>query len=108
MMGIAPVPPRAPMLVMVKVPPRRSSSVALPSRTRWARAASSPRDLEHGLAIDVAQHRHDEAALGGDRHAEVVVALENQLARAGVEARVEVGMAPQREGHRLEQERGRG
>src|SRR6266545_4170275 len=41
MIGIAPVPPSAPMLVIVNVPPRRSSSVALPSRTRWASPASS-------------------------------------------------------------------
>src|ERR1044071_2228068 len=41
MIGMAPVPPRAPMLVTVNVPPRRSSSVALPSRTRWARVPSS-------------------------------------------------------------------
>jgi hypothetical protein len=49
MMGIAPVPPSAPMFVIVNVPPRRSSSVALPSRTRRARSPSSRATASSGF-----------------------------------------------------------
>src|SRR6266480_3791781 len=44
-----PCPAERADVVIVKVPPRRSSSVALPSRTRWARAASSRWSSSSGL-----------------------------------------------------------
>ena len=88
---------------MVKVPPRRSSSVALPSRTRWASAASSRCSSTRGFLSTSRDDRDDQAALGRDRHAEVAVALDDQLARRRVETGVERRVLPERERGRLQE-----
>jgi len=71
------------MLVIVNVPPRRSSSV-------------------------VADHRDDQAALGRHRDAEMAVPLEDELARRRIEAGVELRLLLEREGGRLQKEAGQG
>src|SRR5205814_3081355 len=66
------------------------------------------RALERGqrLRVDGPDHGNDQAALGGHGDAEVAVGLHDQLARGGVEARVELGVVPERERRRLEEEAG--
>src|SRR6266850_2135332 len=59
--------------------------------------------LDEGLLVDVADDRNDQAALGRHRHAEMAVALDDQLARRRVETGVECRVLPERERGRLQE-----
>ena len=61
---------------------------------------------EQGLFVHVADDRHDEAALRRHRDAEMMVALEDQLAGCGVEARVELRVRGEGDRRRLQEEAG--
>ncbi len=71
--------PKTPPLVMVKVPPCRSSRVSWRSRARWARRAISCLDPGERQAVGVTQHRHHQPLVGAHRHPDVVVPLQHQL-----------------------------
>ena len=71
--GVDSSEPNTPPLVIVNVPPVSSSSVSLPSRARVAYADDRLLDLAERQRIGVAQHRHDQAAIGRDGDADVVV-----------------------------------
>ncbi len=62
------------------------------------------RQISDPLAVDAPHHRHHEALVGVHRDADVVVALEDELARRLVQARVEARVRPERGRHRLDQE----
>ncbi len=96
--------PKTPPLVMVKVPPFRSSSVSVPSPARFAksRIASSMSAKRH--RVGVAEHRHDQAALGADRHADVVVVLVDDLVALDLGVDRREGL--ERADRRLDEERG--
>ena len=64
-----------PPLVIVKVPPCISSIVSLPSRARLPNSAIVFSIPAMRQLVGVAHHRHDEALLGADRDADVVVVL---------------------------------
>src|SRR2546425_830817 len=65
--------------------------------------AQLARHVEHRLLVDVAQHGHDQTALGGDGDAEVDVALDDQLPGGGVEGRVERRVLAERLRGRLQE-----
>ena len=92
---------------MVNVPPRSSSTRELgrPGPRRQQRQLAG--DLQDAHLIDVAHHRHDQAARRIDRHAQVDVLLVDDLLLLFVEARVEQRMLPQGQGHGLQHERHR-
>ena len=98
MIGVEYVPPTEPRLLIVNVPPRRSSRSNLPSRAVSASSSSSRGDLRDVLAIGVAEHRHDQAALGVDGDADVHVLLVDDLvalvADRGVDDRVVLERRP--------------
>ena len=79
MIGVEYVPPTAPRLLIVNVPPCMSSRSNLPSRTVVGQLFQLGGDLRDALAIGVAQHGHHEAALGVDRDADVDVFLVDDL-----------------------------
>ena len=81
--------PKTPPLVMVNVPPVRSSSVSVPSCGALGEVADRQLDLGERQPVGVADDRHDQAAFGADRHADVVVVLEDDLVALdlGVELR---------------------
>src|SRR5262245_8610152 len=54
------------------------------------------RDVEHALAVGVAHDRHDQAARRVDRHADVVVLLDDHVLARLVERGVELRELPQR------------
>jgi hypothetical protein len=86
-MGVESIEPKVPPLVMVKVPPCRSSRVSLPSR---ARASSRwPLDLGEAHAVGVAHDGDHQPLLGAHGDADVVVVLEDDLVALdlGVERR---------------------
>ena len=62
------MPPR---LVIVMPPPCISSSDSLPARAFSLSLRQLRRELEDALAIDVADHRHEQAALGVGGDADV-------------------------------------
>ena len=72
-MGVDSSEPKTPPLVMVNVPPVNSSMVMVPARARAAKLPicfSISAKLE---LIGVAQHRHDQSAIGRDGDADVEV-----------------------------------
>ena len=79
MIGVEYVPPTEPRLLIVNVPPLSSSRSNLPSRTVVGQLVQLGGDLRDALAVGVAQHRHDQAALGVDRDADVHVLLVDDL-----------------------------
>ena len=94
MIGVSNSAPRLPVLVSVNVPPPSSSGVIL----LFAGALGEVGDLA-GEAGDVEvagvlDHRHQQAALGVDRDAEVLGVEVGDLALLGVDARVEPPGAP--------------
>ncbi len=66
------------------------------------------RQIEHALAIAIADHRHHQAIRGIDRDADVEILLQHQVLAAVVEGGVEVGIRLERGHHRLDQEHQRG
>ena len=91
------------MLSTVKVPPPKSSTLNLPTRARLATSAMATLRPWIDERVRVADHRHDEALVDGDRDAHVDPALGHQplLGPDGVEGRV----ALQCLGDRLDDER---
>ncbi len=77
--GVLSSDPKTPPLVIVNVPPFRSSSVSVPSSARFANDADLLLDLRERQLVRVAQHRHDQPLAGADRDADVVVVLEDHL-----------------------------
>ncbi len=79
MIGVEYVPPIAPRLLIVNVPPCMSS-IETCRRGPWlAEAIELAGDLRDALAIGVAEHGHHQAALGVDRDADVHVLLVDDL-----------------------------
>ncbi len=101
--GVESSEPKMPPLVMVNVPPRRSSSVSVRSRARSARRGDLALDLGEAQAVGVAHDRHDQSLVGRDRNADVVVALEHHL--VALDLRVEARKRLQRADHRFREER---
>ena len=95
--------PKTPPLVIVNVPPARSSSVSVPSAARFAKSRIAVLDLRERHPVGVAEDRHDEPALGADRHADVVVVLEDDL--VALDLGVELRKRAQRGDARLDEER---
>ncbi len=71
-MGVDISEPNTPPLVMLNVPPVRSSIVSALERAREAKSLTRLLDVRERQRIRVAQHRHDQAAIGRDRDADVV------------------------------------
>ena len=107
MIGVLYVPPTAPRLLMVNVPPRSSSMRELGRAGPCGQRGQLLGDLQNAQPIGVAHHRHDQAAGRIDRHAEIDVLLVDDLLFLFVEARVEQRMLPQRQGHRPDDKRQR-
>ncbi len=91
-----------PRLVMVKVPPVRSSGSERPLRGPLHQLAELGAELAQALLVGVADHRHEQAALGIHSHAHVDVAQELDGIRG--QAGVHVGELAQRRGHDLGQQ----
>ena len=71
--------PNTPPLVMVNVPPFKSSSVSVPSPARVAKSRMPRSTSANDIDVGVAQHRHHQPAFGAHRHADVDVALLDDL-----------------------------
>jgi hypothetical protein len=86
--GVLSIEPNTPPLVMVNVPPRRSSSVSVPSLGAPGEVADGRVRCPQTTVVGVAQDRHDESLRGADGDADVVVVLEHHLVALdlGVEA----------------------
>ena len=76
--GVKSVPPMPPSEEMVKVPPCMSAGASLPSRAFLESGAQLLAQLLDALAVDVLEHRHDQALRRVDRDADIVVLLEDQ------------------------------
>ena len=68
-----------PPLVMVKVPPCKLGQRELVVAGLVAELGDLLLDLRHAQRVRVAQHRHHQPAAAGDRHADVVVVLEDDV-----------------------------
>ena len=68
--------PKTPPLVIVNVPPLRSSSVSVPFCALPAKSRMPCSMPANERSIGVAQHRHDQPPCGADGDADVVVVLE--------------------------------
>ena len=86
---------------MVNVPPRSSSTRELGRAGPRRQQRQFAGDVENAQPIDVANHRHDQPAGRIDRHAQVDILLVDDLLLFLVEARVQQGMLPQGQRHRL-------
>ena len=80
--GVNDVPPMPPRLVIVKPPPCMSSSDSLPARAFSDAFAELGGELDDALPIDVADHRHEQAARRVDGDADVDGLLVDDLAGA--------------------------
>ena len=78
MTGVKAVPPMPPRLERVKVPPSIASAPSLPSRALARQVGQLPGDLEHALAVHVADDRHEQPLRRVDRDADVVVVLQDE------------------------------
>ena len=96
------MPPR---LVMVKQPPCISSSESLPARAFSASWPSSTASSMHALLVDVADDRHQQAAIGVDGDADVDVLLEDDRFAGHVDRGVELRELLERRGSHLERHR---
>ena len=96
------MPPR---LVMVKQPPCISSSESLPARAFSASWRELGRELQHALLVDVADDRHQQAAIGVDGDADVDVLLEDHRLAGHVDRRVDLRERLERRGGDLERHR---
>ena len=108
MIGVEYVPPTAPRLLIVKVLPRRSSSLKLLFRALSAIVARAARMSGILSSSAPAQGGHDQAAFGIDGDADVDVLLVDDLLVDLVERRVDRRIVPQRHRDRLDHERHRG
>ncbi len=96
------MPPR---LVIVKQPPCSSSSGDLARAGPFSGLRQLDRQLDDVLLVDVAQDRHEQAAVRVHGHADVHVVLEDDLLGRHVDRRVELREALQRRGHDLQGDR---
>ena len=91
MTGVENRPPMLPTDVTVNVPPRRSSSRALPARASALSRSISRAMLAEVLLVGVADHRHDQAGRRRHGDADVVVVVQDdlvgRLVQAGVDQR---------------------
>ena len=78
----------------MNVAPRISSSENWAARARSATSASDLGDGRNAHPVDVADHRHDQPALGIDRHADVHVFLVDDLFLFHVDRRIDQRMQP--------------
>ena len=87
--GVLSSEPKTPPLVIVKVPPVRSSSVSVPSPARLAKSRIASSISANDIRSASRMHRHHQPALGADGHADVVVVLVDDLVALdlGVELR---------------------
>ena len=76
--GVKLVPPMPPSEEMVKLAPCMSAGESLPSRAFFEMRAQLLAQLDDALAVDVPDHRHDQAVRRVDGDAEMVVALVDQ------------------------------
>ena len=107
MIGVEYVPPTEPRLLIVNVPPCSRSRSNLPSRTVVGQLVDLGGDLRDALAIGIAQHGHDQAALGVDGDADVDVLLVDDLVVLHVDRGVEHRVPLERRGDGLDEERHR-
>ena len=87
--GVLSSEPKTPPLVIVNVPPVRSSQRQRAVLRALREVADRRFDLRERHPVGVAQHRHDEPAFGADGDADVVVVLQHDLVALdlGVELR---------------------
>ena len=79
--GVESSEPNTPPLVMVNVPPLSSWSASFPSRVAVARRLISASIFGERHLLDVAEHRHGQAAIGADGDAKVhVVVIDDVVA----------------------------
>ena len=102
--GVLSSEPKTPPLVMVNVPPVRSSSVSVPLPARAAKSRMACSISANDIVVGVANDRHDQTAFGADRHADVVIVLVDDL--VALDFGVELRKQPQRRDARLDEERG--
>ena len=93
---------------MVKVPPCISSGVSLPVRAFSESAASSAANRQDVFLVHIADHRHQQAAVGINGYSDVNVFFEDQFVGGGVDAGVEARVADQLRGHQFHQDHGDG
>ena len=105
MIGVENRPPRLPIEVMVKVPPRRSSSFDLPVRASLLSRAASWAISSRLELIRLVNHRHDQSAGRGHRHAEVVLIVQGDLAGLLVQRAVDDRHFLESADHGLDEER---
>ena len=98
------MPPIAPRLLIVNVPPFRSASVKLGLAGLLGHRGQRLGDLRNAHPVDVAHDRHDQAALGVDGHADVDVLLVDDLLVLHVDRGVHQRMQLERLGHGLHHE----
>ena len=95
--------PKIPPLVIVNVPPWRSSTAIVPSRALAAKPAIAFSIAANDEPVGVADDRDHQAPLGADGHADVVVILIDDL--VAVDAGVDGGKRLQGLDRRLDEER---
>ena len=81
--GVKSVPPMPPRLEIVKEPPCMSAGAELAVARLLRERAELLAELVDALAVDVLDHRHDQAVRRVDRDADVVVLLEDQASFSG-------------------------
>ena len=105
--GVNDVPPMPPRLVIVNPPPCISSSDSLPARAFSETLASSADELDDALPVDVADDRHEQAAIGVSTATPMcIVLLVDDLAPRRVDRRVELRELLQRGRHDLQRDGG--
>ena len=87
--GVESSEPNVPPLVIVNVPPCRSSTAIVPSRALVAYCGDGLLDRGERALFGIADDRHHEPAIGADGHADVVEVLVNDFVAfdAGVDGR---------------------
>ena len=101
------MPPIPPRFVMVNVPPRMSSGCNLFCLAQGG-VSQLLRQFQHALLVHIAEDRHQQAALGIDGHADMIIAFQHELPRGNIEAGIEVGKLLEGDGGSLEGERRHG
>ena len=104
MIGVAKTPPSGPILVSVQLPPLISSRAELTRAGALGLVGHLRRQLDHVLAVGVANHRHDQAFRGVNRDSDVVVLLEQNLLLFFVDRSVEDRVLLESRNQRLDKE----
>ena len=107
MIGVNPVPPIAPRLVIVKLAPCRSSNASFPCCAFCDSDLDLFRQIENALLVRVTQHGDDETFRRVHRQSDVEIAFEDQSFHRRIERRVERWKRLQRRNDGFDDERKR-